>query len=133
MIVADTNLLAYLLLDGEQTATAEQVLERDSHWTAPLLWRSELRNVLTSQIRQDLLALDQARHLMHLAETLMAGREYAVPSESVLGLAESSGCTAYDCEFVALAQQTGAPLVTADRQVLKAFPDIAVAPRQFVE
>jgi len=49
----------------------------------------------------------------------------------VLGLAAQSGCTAYDCEFVALAADLGTRLVTADRRVLAAFPDIAVAPRAF--
>ena len=32
----------------------------------------------------------------------------------------------YDCEFVALAKQTGIPLVTEDAALLRAFPDIAM-------
>lgn len=35
------------------------------------------------------------------------------------------GCTAYDCEFVALSQRLGVPLVTLDRALLKAFPRLA--------
>ena len=131
MIVADTNLVAYLLLEGEHTAAAEQVLNRDSHWIAPALWRSELRNVLALYVRQELLTLEQACRFMELAEVLLWGREYSVPSESVLELAASSGCAAYDCEFVALARRRAIPLVTSDRQVLSAFPDIAVDPRRF--
>jgi predicted nucleic acid-binding protein len=44
----------------------------------------------------------------------------------VLELAHQSGCTAYDCEFIAVAKTLGAKLFTADKQVLKAFPKIAV-------
>ena len=52
----------------------------------------------------------------------MRGQEYAVTSLSVLRLAAGSGCSAYDCEFVALAQDLNIPPVTVDRQVLGAFP-----------
>jgi hypothetical protein len=58
---------------------------------------------------------------------LLHGREYEVPLAAVLGLAVGSSCSAYDCEFVALAQDLGAPLVTVDRQVLASFPGVAVA------
>jgi plasmid stability protein len=50
----------------------------------------------------------------------------------VLDLVSRSPCTAYDCEFVAVAKGMGIPLVTEDRQVLAAFPGIAVSQRAFV-
>ncbi len=132
MIVADTNLVAYLLLEGENTATAEQVLEKDSHWIAPLLWRSELRNVLATYVRQDLLSLEEAFEIQEAGEVLLSGREYSLVSEDVLRTAQRSGCAAYDCEFVVLAEKSEVPLVTSDRRVLTAFPNIAVHPRAFV-
>jgi predicted nucleic acid-binding protein len=132
VIVADTNLIAYLLIPGESTALAEQVLARDSHWTAPFLWRSELRNVLALSLRQGHLSLEQAHQRMALAESLLEGREFPVASAPVLRLASSSRCSAYDCEFVALAEESGVPLVTSDRRVLQAFPGVAVSPERFV-
>ena len=57
----------------------------------------------------------------------MAGHEYGVVTHRVLELATRSGCTAYDCEFVAVAQDLGVDLVTADQQMLAAFPSTAVA------
>jgi predicted nucleic acid-binding protein len=51
--------------------------------------------------------------------------EYEVPSAQVMQLVDSSECSAYDCEFVALAQHLGVPLVTADKKILREFPAIA--------
>lgn len=65
------------------------------------------------------------------AEQWMAGREYTVVSQQVLQLAKASGCSAYDCEFVSLAIDLGIPLVTAARQVLRAFPKVALSAESF--
>lgn len=127
MIVVDTNLIVYLLLASERSAQAEQAFRRDPEWAAPLLWRSELRNVLATQVRARKINLDIAQAVMSQAEVLMQGREYSVASVHVLRLAAESGCTAYDCEFVALAQDLDVPLVTVDRQVLAAFTNRAVS------
>ncbi len=132
MIVVDTNVLAYLLLPGGQGTLAEQVLARDPTWAAPGILRSEFRNVLAGWIRRGALTLDRAVSTAVEAEDFVRGREYAVPARDVLELAAVSGCTAYDCEFVALARQLGVRLVTGDRQVLAAFPETAVSPEAFV-
>ncbi|HSA87879.1 MAG TPA: type II toxin-antitoxin system VapC family toxin [Nitrospira sp.] len=131
MIVADTNLLIYLYVQGERTAESEAVVRRDAAWTAPLLWRSEFRNALTGLVRKEALAIDQALSIVDEAERWLAGHEYSVASRQVLTLAAQSGCSAYDCEFVALAQDLRIPLVTTDRQILKAFPGLAISPDGF--
>ena len=46
MIVVDTNLLVYLYVRGQRSAQADAVYHRDQEWAAPMLWRSEFRNVL---------------------------------------------------------------------------------------
>lgn len=126
MIVVDTNLIGYLLLTSDRSEIAELALRKDAEWAAPQLWRSELRNVLAQYVRRSLLGLEDAQRIMNAATDLMSGREYQVASDPVLKLAAESGCSAYDCEFVALAQDLGVALVTVDRQVLRAFPEIAV-------
>jgi hypothetical protein len=49
MIVADVSLLAHLLIPSPDSALAEAVYRKDPEWSAPILWRSELRNVLLKQ------------------------------------------------------------------------------------
>ena len=122
MIVVDSNILAYLYLPGEYTALAEALLLRDPEWAAPVLWRSEFRNILAGYLRRDRLAFDQACAIQREAESLLAGHEYEVDSLGVLELVRDSDCTAHDCEFVALAARLQIKLVTMDKKLLRAFP-----------
>ena len=131
MIVADTNLVVYLLLEGDRTAAAAAALERDPDWIAPRLWRSEFRNTLALYIRRSLLSLDKSVEIVRDAERLLKGKAFEVGSQQVLALAAASRCSAYDCEFVALAQAMRAPLVTADREILAKFPAVAVSLENF--
>ncbi len=132
MIVVDTNTIAYLLLSGEYSAVAEQVLQKDNVWAAPLLWRSEFRNVLAGYLRRERLTIAEAVEIMSSAERLLKGNEYVVTSDHVLRLVVASDCSAYDCEFVGLAEDLHVPLVTVDRRVLKCFSAVAVSPQAFI-
>jgi len=122
MIVVDSNVLAYLYLPGARTANAEALLERDPEWAAPVLWRSEFRNILAGYTRRKTLTFEQACSLQREAESLLSGSEFDVDSRSVLELVRDSDCSAYDCEFVALAIKLNTKLVTADKKLLRAFP-----------
>ena len=126
MIVVDSSVLAYLYLPGDRTAHAEALLERDPDWVAPILWRSEFRNILVGCMRRKTLSFDQACMLQSEAQSLLAGAEFEVDSLAVLQLVRDSDCSADDCEFVALANKLNAPLVTVDKKLLKAFPARAV-------
>jgi predicted nucleic acid-binding protein len=131
MIVADANLLAYLLMPGEHTEAAEAVLLRDSLWAAPRLWRSELRSVVYQYVRGGQLTMPRALAILEDAELVIGGRDDEVDSAAVLELASRSRCSTYDCEYVALAEALGVPLVTLDRKVLRAFPATAMTPGSF--
>ena len=127
MIVVDSNVLAYLYLPGEYTPAAEALLERDAEWAAPVLWRSELRNILAGYMRRKSLTFDQACSLQNEAERLLTGMEFEVDSSAVLELVKGSDCSAYDCEFIALAIKLRTKLVTMDKKLLRAFPARTVA------
>jgi predicted nucleic acid-binding protein len=132
VIVVDTNVIAYLFLGGEKTAKARAAYLKDPVWAAPILWRSEFRNVLTMYLRRGDLEMGDALALIREGESLLEGEEYQVESGRVLGLVCSSRCSAYDCEFVALAEELGVSLVTGDKRLAAEFPDLVVALDDFV-
>ena len=76
-------------------------------------------------MRQDLLSIDDSVLIYDRANAILEGNEYDVSASAVLKLAKSSGCSAYDCEFIALAQYLEVQLISADAKLCKAFPDCA--------
>ena len=132
MIAVDTNIISYRWIASAHSAAADDVWRKDSEWVAPILWRSEFRSVLAGTFRHKLITLPAAAKIMEQAEAEFSGREFNVSSGAVLRLAGRSECSAYDCEFVALAEQQGVPLITADRQILRAFPEFALSLDDFL-
>lgn len=131
MIVVDTNVVASLWVPNDMDELAYKVLEKDPDWIAPLLWRSEFRNVLAIYLRVDILAFPIILQAIEEAEQLMDSKEFEVNSTQVLSLVSDSSCSSYDCEFVALADDLNIKLVTFDKKIIKEFPDIAIHPKQF--
>lgn len=125
MIVVDTNIISYLYLSGDRSQQSENLLSFDSHWVAPILWRSEFRSVLAQYLRKNLLNIDEILLIIQQAEKLLTDNEYEISSAHIMQLVKSSQCSAYDCEFVALAQYLDTPLITADKKILREFPEIA--------
>lgn len=131
MIVADTNLIAYAVVPGERTSAALAVLEVDSHWVAPPLWRSELRNALLTTMRAGKLTLARAVVAFEEANRLVTDAELEEEAEACLRLAKEGKISAYDAEFVLAAERLGRPLVSADRKLEKAFPGRVLSPEEF--
>lgn len=132
MIVADSNVIAGLWVPTPKEDLVYEVLRKEPDWVAPLLWRSEMRNVVGMYLRQEIFDLPAAIQIMQEAETFMKDRAFEINTHQVMRLVSDSTCTAYDCEFVALAKEMEVPLVTFDRQICQEFPDIAIQPEEFV-
>ena len=127
MIVVDINVIAYLFIDSDNSIYARKLFEQNPDWAAPILWKSEFRSILTKYIRHNLLELEDALLLMKNAQSLMRGNEYEVVSQDILKLTNQSKCSAYDCEYISLAQNLNSNLYTSDKQVLREFPDISIS------
>ncbi len=132
MIVVDTNVIHYCWVPGQNTKIAQAVRRRDPDWHAPILWRSEMRNVLTAYLRRGLLTRAQVVRILKAADHAMVEGEHIVRDHPVLDIVAHSAPSAYDAEFVALATALGVPLVTEDKAVLKAFPEQALTMEAFV-
>ena len=123
MIVVDTNVIAYLFIKGEKTESAKSLLLYDSEWIAPFLWKSEFRNILALYLRKKYLRFDDALLILNEAENFMSENEFEVNSKEILELVNNSNCSAYDCEFVALAKRLNLKLYTLDKKIFKEFPE----------
>ena len=125
-VVVDTNVVAYYWLPGAHTENAVALRRRTDDWFVPKLWRSEFQNVLGRYLRAGLIGLEQAKALIRSAEAELVDFEREVDSAVVMDLVAASTCSAYDCEFVALAMSMGVPLVTEDAQVIREFAKVAI-------
>lgn len=134
MIVVDTNLIAALCFVSPRSEVAEAVWTQDGAWHAPGLWISELRNVALRYLRQGIANRKTCERALAWARRVIPATQTHTPEDRlVLELAIHSRCTAYDCEFVAIADQLDIPLLTWDNQILNAFPERAFEPETFLE
>jgi predicted nucleic acid-binding protein len=131
MIVTDTDVISYFWLEAERTPAARSVREMDDDWRAPPLWQSEFRNVLYQHMAHRDLPLDDALQIADRVDADMRDATVSVRTADVLRLVDASGHSAYDCEYVALAQRLNVPLVTGDKRLPKLFPETAVLMEDF--
>jgi predicted nucleic acid-binding protein len=78
-------------------------------------------------LRRKQLTFENMREIQREAEALLLGNEHEVDSQRVLELVRDSDCSACGCEFVSVAMRLGIKLLTADKKVLKSFPEQTVA------
>lgn len=122
MVLVDTNILAYLLIDDARTAHARTLLARDPDWHSESLSLVELVNVLATIVRVRRLALRSATVILEKAETVLAGGLHSVDHTQALAVAARHGISGYDARFIALANELGVPLITEDAGLRKAVP-----------
>ena len=132
MLVADTNLLAYLFIPGDKTPEVEALLQRDSEWIAPVLWRSEFLNVLTTYHRIREMPVADCLTAFELAEQLLGERTYGVAALRVLETSSRSGCAGYDSEFLALAEDFSISLLTYDKKLIGRSNGLACEPMDYL-
>jgi predicted nucleic acid-binding protein len=132
--VIDTNVVAYLLLGTEAFVDeARECFERVTTPLAPAHWEAELTNVLWMAVRAGVLSAADGPARLGLARRLgIESIATAALCQGALLRAIESGVSVYDTLFVELAARTACPLVTFDKAVLKAFPEIARRPRELV-
>ena len=129
--VIDTNVVAYLLL-GTAAFVAESraCFERVATPLAPAHWEAELANVVWMAVKAGVVPAADGPARLGLARRLgIESIATSTLSQGALLRAIESRVSVYDTLFVELAARSACPLVTFDKAVLKAFPDIACRPR----
>jgi predicted nucleic acid-binding protein len=129
--VVDTNVVAYLLLGTEAfVAEARTCFETVSNPVAPAHWEAELTDVIWIAVRAGVLSAEEGPARLGLARRLgIESVATATLCQGALLRAVTSGVPVYDTLFVELAARADCALVTFDKAVLRAFPDIARRPR----
>ena len=101
---------------------------------APANWEAELTNVPWMAVRSGVLAPEEGPARLSLARRLgIETVATATLCQGALLRAVASGTSVSDTLFVELAVREDCHLVTFDKAVLKAFPDIAIRPRALSE
>lgn len=133
MIVVDANVLAYSLIQGDQTASARKVLEKDPTWRLPTVWRHELMNVFTSYVRQNGFSLNQAAQTLETISARLRPLEVELGTQEVLHFAVRHKISAYDAQYVLLAQKLDTVCVTEDRRLRQAVPSLTISMEAFTK
>jgi predicted nucleic acid-binding protein len=121
MIVVDTNIVVYLLLEGARTGDAQALYARDADWRSEAFLLVEFSNVLATHQRAGALAPAVAEALLASAERIVTGM-INIPHPRALKLAAEFSVSAYDARFLGTAQRLGTRLVTEDARLRAAAP-----------
>jgi predicted nucleic acid-binding protein len=133
VIVADADLIAYFWIEQVRSEAARRVRRRDAAWAVPRLWRSEFRAILRGHMETGLMTHEEARGFTEQAGADLGGAEHDVSDAGALRLVAETNCSAYDAEYLALAQALDVGLVTGRRALAKAFPQTAVVMEDFAD
>ena len=132
MIVVDVNIIAYLLLMGEKTDLAQQVYKLDSDWRVPELWGHEFLNILATNVKFGGISLDQANSAWANGRSFLKDTIQPVDKIAALAIAVEKQISAYDAQYVALAQTLSCFLLTEDKKLGDKFPETAVSMADFI-
>jgi len=86
MSVVDTNIIAHFWLPSDHAELCEELFQWEPEWVAPVLWKSEFRNVVILYLGKNLIDLPEAIQITEKAENQMKEREFHVNSVQIYNL-----------------------------------------------
>lgn len=124
MILVDTNVLFSLVVESELSRAAVRLHEQDEDWHSEFHALVEFTNVLTRYIRNRKMTAAEGRLALATAEEFMQGNLYSVAHADALELTFGLQVSAYDARFLAAAISLQKRLVTEDRKLRIAAPEL---------
>jgi predicted nucleic acid-binding protein len=103
-----------------ETGTAEALALFGNRLLAPALLQAEAANILWKKVKRGELSASEARIAARLLASFRI--EFCSPGREltrVLELAMALDHAAYDCVYLALAEERGVPMVTADAKLIR--------------
>ena len=132
MIVVDATILTALAFPTENSEAVDLLHKRDTEWASSILWRSEFLNVVAHYFRKNLITFPETLTTIDYIQKIVGIHEHRVSPQAVADLIVSSNCSAYECEYVALAKELKTKLITYDKEILDNFPDVASQPEDYL-
>jgi predicted nucleic acid-binding protein len=123
VVIVDTNVLAYLLIEGERTAEAQSLYDRDPDWRSEGFILVEFSNILATYRRTGALDEGAAGRLLASAEQVLTG-SVNLPHARALQIAAEFKVSAYDARFLGAARSLRGKLVTEDAKLRRAAPGL---------
>jgi len=133
VIVVDANIIAQMTFPGQFSTEVNALHEKNPEWVAPAVWKVDFLNILALYFRKGVIDQGQASTALDVAERLIGSREHTVDAKEILQCIVASPCSAYDGEFVVLAQKLGTKVITYNRKLIQQFPDLALTPEEYLK
>ena len=124
MLVVDTNIIAPFYIRGAYTERVHELHRSDSLWRTDPLALVEFSNVLATYQRARYLTTNEARMCLAEAERFLRPHYLQVTHETSLTVAIRYGVTTYDARFLAAAMHLNTRLVTEDKKLRDAAPNL---------
>lgn len=122
--VVDASMVAAAFFDEAHAPQARELLSSSTALLAPSLIAAEMINVIWKRYRRNEMDQDESRAMLH--DFLQLPLRYTPMeelTEAGLELAMTTGRSAYDCLYLALAVRSGCAMVTADQRLVNALAD----------
>ncbi|RKZ50395.1 MAG: hypothetical protein DRR16_16040 [Candidatus Parabeggiatoa sp. nov. 3] len=132
MIAADANLWLYRLIESEMTVQAEAVWKKDNDWKTARLCLYEVVNALCTYQRVGKLTVSQCEELLQRVSLQIEPAIQEVDLSLTLRLAAQYRVSGYDAQYLALTKMLKVPLVTEDRKLRQAAPDLTLSMQAFL-
>jgi len=120
MIVVDANVIAYYFIEGDMTPLARSLHAKEPVWAVPSLWRHEFLNILATAGKAAAIPVTLLAEIWKAAFARLAECERTLDMGRALEMAVDLRISAYDAQYLALAESLGVDCVTEDGKLIRA-------------
>ncbi len=120
MIVVDCTVIAdFFIGNAEMQMSVQSLLEMDSEWIAPVLWRYEFGNVLLKEVRGGRMSADLMDRYLAAGEKLIFESVVDFDASKIAEMSRARDLSFYDASYVWLGQARGLPFYTRDGKLAR--------------